>query len=105
MGHSTPADDVLVEMDRATLSYGGRPALTNVSTRITSGQFAGLVGPSGAGKTTLLRAILGMVPRVQGTVRVLGREVHPGSSPAGIAYVPQLETVDWNFPVTVEEVV
>jgi zinc/manganese transport system ATP-binding protein len=105
MGLAIAADDVLVEMESATLGYGGRPALTNVSTRITAGQFAGLVGPSGAGKTTLLRAILGMVPRVQGTVRVLGREVHAGTPPAGIAYVPQLETVDWNFPVTVEEVV
>jgi len=62
------------------------------------------VGPSGSGKTTLLRAILGRVPSVSGTVRVLGREVR-GRPPQGVGYVPQIETVDWNFPVTVEEVV
>jgi zinc/manganese transport system ATP-binding protein/zinc transport system ATP-binding protein len=92
-------------MTGATFGYGGPPVLRDVTTRITEGQFVGLVGPSGAGKTTLLRAVLGMVPRVVGSVRVLGYEVRPGAPPPGVAYVPQLETVDWNFPVTVEEVV
>jgi zinc/manganese transport system ATP-binding protein len=94
----------LVELTDVTLGYSNVPVLRGVTTRIEAGQFVGLVGPSGAGKTTLLRALLGMVPRVEGDVRVLGREVR-GGPPPGVGYVPQLETVDWNFPVTVEEVV
>jgi zinc/manganese transport system ATP-binding protein/zinc transport system ATP-binding protein len=100
---TVPAEPV-VELAGVTLGYGAGPVLRNVSTSIAAGQFVGLVGPSGAGKTTLLRALLGMVPRVEGSVRVLGRDVR-GAPPSGVGYVPQLETVDWNFPVTVEEVV
>jgi zinc/manganese transport system ATP-binding protein/zinc transport system ATP-binding protein len=64
-----------------------------------------MIGPSGAGKTTLLRSMLGLVPRVDGDVTVGGRAVIPGRPPSGVGYVPQVETVDWGFPVTVENVV
>jgi zinc/manganese transport system ATP-binding protein/zinc transport system ATP-binding protein len=64
----------------------------------------GIVGPSGAGKTTLLRALLGALPSIAGSIRVFGEEVSAGRVPR-LGYVPQLETVDWNFPVTVREVV
>lgn len=101
---SDPPDQALVELTNVNLGYDGAVVLRDVTMRIESGQFAGFVGPSGAGKTTLLRALLGMVPRVEGEVRVLGRAVRRGPPP-GVGYVPQLETVDWNFPVTVEEVV
>jgi ABC-type Mn2+/Zn2+ transport system ATPase subunit len=69
---------------------------------IPPGLFVGMIGPSGAGKTTVLKAMLGLVPRVSGEVRVAGREVRPGKPPVGIGYVPH---VDWSFPVTVESVV
>lgn len=95
----------VIEIEGLTCGYRGEPVLHDVHARIAGGQLVGLVGPSGAGKTTLLRALLGQVPRVAGRVRVLGREVRPGAPPSGVAYVPQLESVDWNFPVTVEEVV
>jgi zinc/manganese transport system ATP-binding protein/zinc transport system ATP-binding protein len=71
--------------------------------RIVHGDFVGLVGPSGAGKTTLLRAILGGVDIYQGDVLVNGRSVQTHRPRAG--YVPQLEAIDWNFPITVEQVV
>lgn len=64
----------------------------------------GVVGPSGAGKTTLLRAMVGQVPRIRGRVTVAGRDV-TGGRPANVGWVPQLETVDWDFPATVREVV
>jgi len=67
------------------------------------GDFVGFLGPSGSGKTTLLRTILGASKLFGGQTRVDGQIVTRRRSRAG--YVPQLETIDWNFPVTVEEVV
>jgi zinc/manganese transport system ATP-binding protein/zinc transport system ATP-binding protein len=68
-----------------------------------AGDFVGLLGPSGSGKTTLLRTILGATRLFGGTVTVQGVATSRKKPRAG--YVPQLETIDWNFPVTVEEVV
>jgi zinc/manganese transport system ATP-binding protein/zinc transport system ATP-binding protein len=95
-----------IEIDRLVCAYegAGAPALDDVSLAIPSGAFVGIVGPSGAGKTTLLRALLGALPRLRGSIRVLGSEIVDGRPPR-VGYVPQLETVDWNFPVTVREVV
>jgi zinc/manganese transport system ATP-binding protein len=95
----------IVDFENVTCAYDERAVLLNVSLHIHPGQFIGLIGPSGSGKTTLMRAILGTVGPRHGTVKVLGRPVMPGRATMGIGYVPQLETVDWNFPVTVEEVV
>jgi len=87
----------LVRLERATCAYAGVPVVVNADLEVSPGDFTGIVGPSGSGKTTLLRAMLGTVRPVAGAVR-LRREL-------AVGYVPQLETVDWNFPVTVSEVV
>lgn len=94
----------LVAIDGLTCGYDGQPVLRDIHLHLEPGQFAGIVGPSGAGKTTLIRAILGAVRVTAGSVRVAGTQVR-GGPPARVGYVPQLETVDWNFPVTVEQVV
>jgi ABC-type Mn2+/Zn2+ transport system ATPase subunit len=94
----------LVRFERVSCGYDGLPVLRDVDLSIARGAFVGIVGPSGAGKTTLLRAMVGMVPRVTGCVSVAGRTVGRGRTP-GVGWVPQLETVDWNFPATVREVV
>lgn len=94
-----------IDLHNVSCAYDRAPVLRNVSLHIPPGQFAGLIGPSGAGKTTLLRSMLGLAPRVDGDVRVGGIPVRPGHPPAGVGYVPQVETVDWSFPVTVENVV
>jgi ABC-type Mn2+/Zn2+ transport system ATPase subunit len=85
--------------------YDAVDVIRDINLQIPRGQFVGLVGPSGAGKTSLLKAILGGLPRVVGTVLVDGMPVTPGNPPSGVGYVPQVETVDWSFPVTVENVV
>ncbi len=85
--------------------YGASPVLRDVSLEIPRGQFVGLVGPSGAGKTSLLKALLGGLPQASGQVVVDGHPVGPGTPPRGVGYVPQVQTVDWTFPVTVEDVV
>ena len=87
----------LVRLTGVTCTYGDRPVLAGVDLTLAQGTFCGVVGPSGSGKTTLLRAVLGTVVPVAGTV---WRE--PG---VAVGYVPQVETVDWNFPVTVSETV
>ena len=93
-----------VEVRQVSFGYGGAPVLENVSLHLHSGQFAALVGPSGAGKTSLLRLILGSLRANSGTITIGGRRVD-GSPARQVAYVPQVETVNWNFPVTVEQVV
>ncbi|MEJ7749474.1 MAG: ATP-binding cassette domain-containing protein, partial [Candidatus Limnocylindrales bacterium] len=93
-----------MEFDRVSCGYDGEPVLRDVTLTIPRGSFVGVVGPSGAGKTTLLRAIVGVVPRVEGRITVAGRPVGRGAT-SGVGWVPQLETVDWNFPATVREVV
>ncbi len=81
----------------ATVRYGEAAVLRNVSFAVDRGTFVGVVGPSGSGKTTLLRALMGAVPLSGG--RLLRA---PG---VDLAYVPQLETVNWSFPLTVFECV
>ena len=94
----------LVELDNVGFGYGAEPVLEGVSLHLHAGQFAALVGPSGAGKTTLLRLILGTLRPGRGQVRLNGNVLDGKPAPC-VGYVPQLETVDWNFPVTVEQVV
>ena len=98
-----PDAQPLVELNGVTAGYNGSRVLDDVNLRVMPGDFVGLLGPSGSGKTTLLRTILGAVPVRSGTVRVDGKPVRGRRNRAG--YVPQLETIDWNFPVTVEEAV
>ena len=99
-----PDGEALVRFEGVSCGYDGPPVLRGVDLAIRRGAFVGIVGPSGAGKTTLLRSIVGVVPRVEGRITVDGRAVGRGSTP-GVGWVPQLETVDWNFPATVSEVV
>jgi ABC-type Mn2+/Zn2+ transport system ATPase subunit len=98
------AGDALVRFEHVSCGYDGAPVLRDVDLTIGRGAFVGIVGPSGAGKTTLLRAIVGVVPRVEGRITVDDRVVGRGAT-IGVGWVPQLETVDWNFPATVREVV
>lgn len=93
----------LVTMVGLDAGYQRTPVIENINLTVMAGDFVGIVGPSGSGKTTLLRAMLGAVSVYEGRVEVDGRPAgHPG---VRVGYVPQIETVDWHFPVTVEEVV
>ena len=93
----------IVELKHVESGYEGHQILNNVDLKIMSGDFVGLLGPSGSGKTTLLRTILGSTKLYGGSVKVNGIDIRHKRPKIG--YVPQLETIDWNFPVTVEEVV
>lgn len=86
-----------------TVAYRGRPVLWDIDLDIPRGTLVGLVGPNGAGKSTLLRAIMDMVPRLSGEVRILGRPLRQVRR--SISFVPQRESVDWDFPVRAIDVV
>jgi zinc/manganese transport system ATP-binding protein/zinc transport system ATP-binding protein len=94
----------LVSLLGVTCGYPKKVVFQNLSLQLYPGQFAGLVGPSGTGKSTLLKAILGIIPILSGSISVSGTEVSL-QTPPHVGYVPQIETVDWDFPVTVEQVV
>ena len=104
--HGPPPDrgqaQPLVTLSAWSAGYDGHPALRDLALTVRRGEFAGIVGPSGAGKTTLLRSLLGQVDAYHGDVRLHSQ---PGRGPLRLGYVPQVETVDWNFPISVEQVV
>jgi ABC-type Mn2+/Zn2+ transport system ATPase subunit len=87
----------LISLRGVTHHYSAAEVLRNVDLAIGPRQFTGIVGPSGSGKTTLLRVLLGAVPPSHGTV-----DRKPGLR---VGYVPQVDVVNWNFPVTVAETV
>jgi manganese/zinc/iron transport system ATP- binding protein len=92
-----------LEIRRMTVSYGARPVLWDVDATFPVGALSAVVGPNGAGKSTLLRAALGLVPADSGQALVDGRPVRTALD--HVAYVPQRDAVDWDFPITVREVV
>jgi ABC-type Mn2+/Zn2+ transport system ATPase subunit len=94
---------VSVVVDHVSAGYGRRPALTDVSLEIRSGSLLAVIGPNGAGKSTLLKLIAGLIKPTEGRLSVLAAP--PGTEARSVAYLPQAEAVDWEFPVTVGEVV
>jgi len=103
-GNQVLDGEVVASMNSVTCGYHRRPVFRDVTLTLHAGQLAGLVGPTGSGKTTLLKALLGLVRPWQGEVRVFGAPMTRATR-ARIGYVPQLETLDWQFPVTAEQVV
>jgi len=87
----------LINLDHVVAGYTHHPVLTDVTFHVHEDQFTGIVGPSGAGKTTLLRLLLGTLKPMSGAIAK--------DPKVRMAYVPQLETVSWNFPITVSECV
>jgi ABC-type Mn2+/Zn2+ transport system ATPase subunit len=100
-----PASGAAVELRDVGVGYGRTTVLSGLSVELARGELVGVVGPSGAGKSTLLRLLTGQADRHRGDVRVLGELVRDGRAPRGVGYVPQLEHIDWDFPLTVEQVV
>ncbi|MDQ7828023.1 MAG: metal ABC transporter ATP-binding protein [Armatimonadota bacterium] len=98
-GTAAPA----VEVTNLSVTYDSHPVLLGVSLQVGPGEVVGVVGPNGAGKSTLFRALVGLVPLTTGTVRLLGGPVEQGRR--WVAYLPQREALDWDFPVVVWDAV
>lgn len=95
--------DVPLAIDDLTVAYHRKPVLWDIDLDIPEGKLVGIVGPNGAGKSTLIKACLDLVPKASGRVLVYGKPYR--RQRALVGYVPQRESVDWDFPVNALDVV
>ena len=91
-----------VSIDDMTVAYSRKPVLWDVDLDLPEGQLIGVLGPNGAGKSTLIKAALGLIPSVSGRVLIYGKP-YPQQRHR-VAYVPQRESIDWDFPVSALDV-
>ncbi|HIG57419.1 MAG TPA: ABC transporter ATP-binding protein [Candidatus Latescibacteria bacterium] len=86
-----------------TIAYHKKPVLWDVDLDVPEGQLVGIIGPNGAGKSTMIKAIMELVPKASGWVKIYGKDYSEMRKIIG--YVPQRESVDWDFPISALEVV
>ena len=87
-----------IDIEELHVSYFGNEAISNVSLTVQPGNLVGIIGPNGAGKSTFLKAMLGLIARDKGKVKILDQPVKEVRKQ--IAYVPQRNDIDWDFPIT-----
>lgn len=92
-----------LEIHDLTVAYQRKPVLWGIDVEVGAGKLVGIVGPNGAGKSTLIKAAMGLLPLSSGWVEVFGKPLKDNLKRVG--YVPQREDIDWDFPVTVADVV
>ncbi len=95
--------EIALETQDLSVNYGKVPALWDISLSVPTGVVAGIIGPNGAGKSTLIKTALELVKPLSGTVKFFGKTLPEAR--LRIAYVPQRESVDWDFPITVRDLV
>lgn len=100
---SGPKGEIALEVHDMTVAYQKKPVLWGIDLEAHAGQIIGIVGPNGAGKSTLIKATMGLIPLSSGWVKVFGKPLQENISRVG--YVPQRESIDWDFPVSVLDVV
>lgn len=93
----------VLEVHDLTIAYQNKPVLWGVDFDVPEGKLTGIIGPNGAGKSTLLKAIMGITPIASGYVKIFNKNL--GDVRQKVAYIPQKESVDWDFPVSVMDVV
>ncbi len=91
-----------LSIDDMTVAYHRKPVLWDVDLDIPEGQLIGMIGPNGAGKSTVIKAALDLVPKISGRVRFFGKPY--ARQRRLVAYVPQRESIDWDFPVSALDV-
>lgn len=106
MTRSRPSTDSIptpaFSLQHLAVAYGDRVVLDDATVEFHTGKMTAVVGPNGAGKSTLLKAMLGLIPKLSGEVRLMGEPYKLGDR--RVAYLPQREAVDWDFPVSVRDV-
>jgi manganese/zinc/iron transport system ATP- binding protein len=99
----TQVDKPIVEIHDLTVSYDKKPVLWDIDLSLPKGQLIGVIGPNGAGKSTLIKAVMGLIPNSSGYIKLFDDDLNNVRD--RISYVPQRETVDWDFPASVMDVV
>jgi manganese/zinc/iron transport system ATP- binding protein len=92
-----------LEIHDLTVAFDRKPVLWNIDLKLPQGKLVGIIGPNGAGKSTLIKAVMGLLPLSSGYVKLFDKELNDVRSQ--ISYVPQRESVDWDFPASVLDVV
>lgn len=92
-----------LEIHDLTVSYDKKPVLWGIDLSVPKGSIAGVIGPNGAGKSTLIKAVMGLIPLSSGYVKIFGEELKDIRTK--VSYVPQRESVDWDFPASVLDIV
>lgn len=92
-----------LEVHDLTVAFDRKPVLWNIDLTIPQGKIVGIVGPNGAGKSTLIKAVMGILPLSSGYTKLFDRPINDVRN--RISYVPQRESVDWDFPASVMDVV
>ena len=90
-------------MNQITVNYGDISVLWDITLQIPHGKIVGIIGPNGAGKTTFIKTALGLIKPISGKVEFFGKPISKVRKQ--IAYIPQRESVDWDFPITVKDLV
>ncbi len=98
-------NEIGIDIENVTVAYHGKVALHSASLQLQTRSICGLVGMNGAGKSTLFKAIMGFVKPTTGRILINGLPIDRVQKSSLVAYVPQSEEVDWNFPVSVYDVV
>ena len=98
-----PDEEVALRTYQLTVNYDKTPVLWDIELELPQGKLIGVIGPNGAGKSTLIKTALGLIKPISGRVEFFGSSLSKVRS--RIAYVPQRETVDWEFPITVLDLV
>jgi len=92
-----------IEVHNLSVAYNRIPVLWDIDFELPKGEIIGIVGPNGSGKSSLLKAIMGLISVSSGFSKVFGKDLEQVRD--RVAYIPQRESIDWNFPATVEDVV
>ena len=96
-------ENPVLEIHDLTVAYDKKPVLWGIDLTLPKGSLAGIIGPNGAGKSTLIKAIMGLTPITGGYVKLMGQDFDQIREK--VSYVPQRESVDWDFPATVYDLV
>lgn len=96
-------ENPIVEIHDLTVSYDKKPVLWGIDLSLPKGHLIGVIGPNGAGKSTLIKSVMGLTPNSSGYIKLFDQDLNDVRGK--ISYVPQRETVDWDFPASVMDVV
>ncbi len=100
---NTVIENPALEIHDLTVSYDRKPVLWGIDLTVPKGSICGIIGPNGAGKSTLIKAIMGLIPVSSGYTRVFDKPLEKVRKQ--VSYVPQRESVDWDFPASVYDIV